>query len=123
MENNILIVDDDAYLLNVLVLILRTEGYHIETSLSGEVLLKKMLYNPDLIILDRQLSDLDGAEICKGLKKEDETKNIPVILISAGSGLRDIAKDAGADDYIEKPFDSHELRDKVKHMLSKRKCY
>ena len=119
MKKNILVVDDDLTTLKALIFILERENYHVETSLSGKFLLNKLAHLSDLIILDRRLSGLDGAEVCKYLKNQSDTKHIPVILFSASSEIKTTAIAAGANDYIEKPFDFQELLDKIANQLNK----
>lgn len=119
MKKNILVVDDDLTTLRALTYILERENYHVETSLNGKFLLNKLAHLPDLIILDRRLSGLDGAEVCKYLKERPDTKHIPIILFSASSEVKTTAIGAGADDYIEKPFDFQELLDKIANHLDK----
>lgn len=117
MKKHILVVDDDQTTLKALVYILERENYHVVSSLSGKLLLDELAQPPDLIILDRRLSGMDGIEVCKYLKKKPATKHIPVILLSASSGMDILAKEAGADDSIEKPFDFRDLLEKIaKHL-------
>ena len=59
---------------------------------------------PDLFLLDKQLAGADGTDICRFLKGQQKTKNIPVVMISANPGIKEISVDAGADAFIEKPF-------------------
>jgi CheY-like chemotaxis protein len=113
MKKRILIVDDDPVLLEALSMIMEKEDYDIETSLSGRPLLEELPYKPDLIILDKRLSGMDGLEICRHLKQKPATRNIPVILVSAVPNLESVARRACADDFIEKPFNIRDLLDKV----------
>jgi DNA-binding response OmpR family regulator len=62
-----------------------------------------------LFLLDKQLSGQDGLEVCQFLKSQSDTKDIPVIIISATPGISKMAMDAGADDFLEKPFQMKEL--------------
>jgi DNA-binding response OmpR family regulator len=73
---------------------------------------------PDLFLLDRQLSGVDGLDVCRFLKSQEETKHIPVIIISATSNVVRHALQAGADDVIEKPFLIAELRKMIARHLS-----
>lgn len=117
MQKKILIVDDDIGLLKALTIVLERENYIIEAVETGKHLLNGMTLYPDLIILDKQLSGMDGAEICRQLKMQKSTKHIPVILMSATSNLECIAKDAGADNFVEKPFSIQDLLVMVNHMI------
>jgi DNA-binding response OmpR family regulator len=109
----ILIVEDDIHIQDIFKIIFTSHGYNVECVESGEKLYKTDLHWPDLIILDKQLPGISGIEACKRLKASAETRAIPVIMISALSGVREVAIGAGADDYIEKPFTMHTLLAKV----------
>lgn len=114
MPKEILIVDDDTMILAGLRRILEMKGYTTHVFPNGDILLKDLPFRPNLILLDKQLAGMDGAEMCKSLKRRANTSGIPVILMSSVEGLKTIAEDAGADDFIEKPFVIPELLKKVK---------
>jgi two-component system alkaline phosphatase synthesis response regulator PhoP len=119
MAEKILIVDDDNVILSALAKILEREGFTIQTLSNGDMLSRRLAPRPNLILLDKQLPGTDGDEICKSLKSNSDTNSIPVILMSSVMGLEAIALDAGADDFIEKPFVIHELVRKVKAHIEK----
>ena len=109
-QKKILIVDDEPDILEFLQVILEEEGYVVLITEKGEFLEK--LCNeglPDLILLDMLLSGKDGREIVKQLKHQEDTKHIPVIMLSAHPTARQTALEAGADDFIAKPFDIDDL--------------
>ena len=113
-RKKILVVDDELDILEFLQVILEEEGYVVLTSQKGEYL--EQLHNgglPDLILLDVLLSGKDGREIVKYLKQQDETKDIPVIMFSAHPSAEQTAREAGAEDFIAKPFEIDELLAKV----------
>jgi len=115
---HILVVDDDPDILEFLQVILEDEGYTVVTSDKGEYL--EQLHNgglPDLILLDMLLSGKDGCEIVKYLKREPETTHIPVIMISAHPSAEKEARQAGADDFLAKPFNIEVLLAKITHHL------
>jgi DNA-binding response OmpR family regulator len=87
--------------------------YDVTVYSDGEALLKNEFVLPDLFLLDKQLSGIDGLDICRFLKSQDSTKNVPVIIISANPKIYELAKSAGADAAIEKPFPIKELRDLI----------
>lgn len=108
MNKRILVIDDDPTILDALRFTLEFSGYHVTTSEKGEY--AENLKNhkdqlPDLIILDVLLSGKDGRTICKNLKKQKETKHIPVIMISAHPGAETSITEIGANEFIAKPFD------------------
>ena len=118
MKKRILVVDDSPAILDVMVVTLEAEGYEVSTSLTGACLRQMGLNPPDLILLDVLLSGEDGGEICQGLKRDEHTRHIPVILISAHNGLRVTAEECSADGFLVKPFHLSELRDIVKRCLA-----
>ncbi len=113
-KKKILVVDDEPDILEFLQVILEEEGYAVLTSDKGEFL--EQLHNgglPDLILVDVLLSGKDGREIVKHLKSQEETKHIPVIMFSAHPSAEQTAREAGAEDFLAKPFEIDELLAKV----------
>ena len=108
----IIFADDDPTIQDVIHLIL-DDRYEIKTYTDGAPLLYGDFELPDLFLVDRQLLSVDGLEICRHLKKQSTTKDIPVIIISASPNITSLAQSAGADDVIEKPFLIQELRQKI----------
>jgi DNA-binding response OmpR family regulator len=109
----ILVVDDDAGILEALQAILTYAGYEVITD-NGEMLQEKIqTYQPDLLLLDILLSGQDGREITKRLKGQKETQHLPIILISAHLYLATEARASGADDYVPKPFKIGDLLAKI----------
>jgi CheY-like chemotaxis protein len=102
-------VDDDPTIQDVIHLIL-DDHYDITTYTDGTPLMRGDFKLPHLFLLDRQLPGIDGLDICRYLKKQPNTKNIPIIMISASPSITSLAQAAGADDVIEKPFLIQELR-------------
>jgi DNA-binding response OmpR family regulator len=119
MNKKILICDDDEDILEMLELILEDTGYEIITernSLNLNHLIESR--SPDLIILDLWMPALSGDEVLRNLRKNPETENLPVIVISASREGEFIADQAGASGYIAKPFDYDELLFKIDQQLS-----
>jgi cyclic di-GMP phosphodiesterase len=116
----ILIVDDDESVRRVLVRMLTAEGYEAEPANDGSSALRAIAANtPDLILLDVKLPDIDGIEVCRRLKSAPETRLVPIVLVT---GLTDRTYrlqgiQAGADDFVGKPFDSAELKARVKSLV------
>jgi CheY-like chemotaxis protein len=115
----IIIADDDLAIRDVFNIILKRAGYNVTVYANGEVLMGSDYEVPDLFIVDKQLSGMDGLEVCHFLKNQESTKTIPVILISASPYVSRFAKDAGADDFIEKPFKTKSLIAVVEKHLNK----
>lgn len=113
MDKRIVIVEDDESILDVLEIILSKAGFETWTYADGRSVLTGDYKIPDLFLLDKQLSGVDGLDICKHLKNNPETRDIPVIMISANPNIGPLANEAGADDYIEKPFTMQRLLDTI----------
>jgi len=119
-KGRILVVDDEIYIVHILDFSLGMEGYEVVTALDGEQALEKARSEkPDLIVLDIMMPKLDGYETCKMLKAEAETRNIPVILLSAKGRNVDqkVGFEVGADDYITKPFSPRKLVERINSIL------
>jgi len=114
---DILIVDDTPANLKLLVSLLGSNGYKVRPALSGEIALRSVEVNkPDLILLDIRMPKMDGFEVCKHLKNSLDTKDIPVIFISAMDDISDKVKafNVGGIDYITKPFEKEEVLARIK---------
>jgi two-component system alkaline phosphatase synthesis response regulator PhoP len=119
-KGKILVVDDEIYIVHILDFSLGMEGYEVVTALDGEQALEKLkMEKPDLIVLDIMMPKLDGYEVCKAIKSDPETRQIPVILLSAKGRNVDqkMGFDVGADDYITKPFSPRKLVERINQLL------
>jgi len=110
-KKKILVADDNPAILDALKIMLEEEGYEVEATLNGAAAQDMKEPLPDLLLLDIGMSGTDGRDICKLLKNTELTKRTPVVMISAAKDLEQVAKDAGADDFIAKPF-------QMEHMLA-----
>ena len=120
MANKILIVDDEPFNLDLLEQELMDESYVIERAADGvEALEKVESFNPDVILLDYMMPNMNGLEVLKQLRADERHKSTPVILLTAKASQEDKVRglDAGADDYVIKPFDAVELLARVRAML------
>lgn len=113
----LILVDDDPAILDVFGLIFTNPDYDVVVCRDAGHVLDLQTDFPDLILLDKQLSGSDGLEVCRKLKKNSLTKDIPVIMISATPGIQRLAIEAGAVAGIEKPFSIKDLRLLVKNTL------
>ena len=123
MTKKILVCDDEPYILMALTDAVEMEGYECVTAINGKEALQKARETlPDLILLDIMMPFMDGFEVCRELKADAATRDIPVIMLTAKSQQVDIqkGKDAGADDYITKPFRPSTLRKKFNEVLDAR---
>jgi DNA-binding response OmpR family regulator len=117
-KKKLLVVDDEQDILEFLKVILEDEGYIVVTTDKDDYL--EGLNNdtpPDLILLDLLLSGKDGREIVKYLKMQENTKHIPIIMFSAHPGAQETTRQAGADDFVAKPFEIDLLLSKIKQHL------
>ncbi|MGN6194804.1 MAG: response regulator [Ginsengibacter sp.] len=116
--SKILVVDDDIDILSVMEILLSMKGFDVEVTSKGENTFSKIeTFKPDLILLDVLISGHDGRTICKQLKANPDTSNIPVIMFSAHPGAAATIADYGADDFIAKPFDVNNLMKKINTQL------
>jgi two-component system alkaline phosphatase synthesis response regulator PhoP/two-component system response regulator VicR len=117
----VLVIDDEPAMHRLLKVILEAEGFElVGPEEHGEARNSIKGKHPDLIILDIMMPEVDGFEILEGLKKDKETNNIPVIILSVRNLKEDISKalSLGADLYLTKPFDPSELLNAVRSVLS-----
>ena len=119
----ILIVDDDSDILEFLSYNLKNEGYDVETESNPTLANSKAItYNPDLIILDVMMPNMDGIELCQELRKSESLRDIVIIFLTARSeDYSQIAGyEAGADEYISKPIKPKVLASKIKALLKRK---
>ncbi len=113
MKKKIIVVDDDPDIQEVVRLILEQVGYQVKIYGSGVPLLEDEHDPPDLFILDKQLPDIDGLDICRRLKHNEKTKDVPIIMLSASPGITTLGPEAGAEESLEKPFSVKHLKELV----------
>jgi len=121
MSKKILVVDDEDDILHFLELVLREKGYDVATASGGhEALTKAQLEQPNLILLDIMMPQMDGWEVLKLLRVDEETADIPVAMLSARTEAKDRVQglQEGAIDYICKPFALQELLGKIETIFS-----
>lgn len=119
-SGTILIADDEPINLQVMINLLVEEGYHIITALNGHDALEKVMNEkPDLVILDVMMPKMSGLEVCKKLRERYSIFEMPVLIVTVGNRTEDILSgfEAGANDYLSKPFSSRELKARARTLL------
>ncbi len=125
VQQSILVVDDEEDLLELVRYNLTKDGYRVSCVSSGEEALKSARkHKPDLIVLDLMLPAVDGLEVCRRLKGDSKTRDIPIIMLTARSEESDmvLGLERGADDYITKPFSPRVLTARVRALLRRREA-
>jgi DNA-binding response OmpR family regulator len=118
MAEKILVADDEQEIRNLLDHFLKGQGYEVILASDGNEALKLASEkNPQVIILDIKMPGLDGLEVCKRLREKEQTKIIPVIVITGFEDNKMEALNIGADDFVNKPFDMAEISSRVKSAL------
>ncbi|HMG09804.1 MAG TPA: response regulator [Mucilaginibacter sp.] len=113
----IMIADDDPGIVDAVEIMLDFEGYEVSSTVNGATLLDMQTEFPDLLLLDIWMSGFDGRDICRELKQKKNTRGIPIIMISASRDIERSAYEAGADDFLAKPFEIDDLLGKIKKLL------
>lgn len=120
-KKEILIVEDEVTLLQLESVLLSSRGFKVQGVADGRAALDHVARKkPDLVLLDIMLPEVDGFEVCRQIKANEETKHIPVIMLTAKKGSEDMANSerVGADGYMTKPFKSAKLVEIVQLFLS-----
>ena len=124
MSPKVLVVDDDPVIVRLLEVNFEMEGFEVVTAVDGmdgvEGLDAARSSPPDVIVSDVMMPRMTGIELLAGLRSDDATASIPVILLSAKAQVSDVRAgiDAGADDYVTKPFEPLDLIDRVNKLLA-----
>ena len=123
LHHNILVVDDEEDLLELVRYTLAKEGHSVTCVDTGEKAVDSVRQSlPDLIVLDLMLPGIDGLEVCRRLKGDLKTREVPIIMLTAKSEERDVITglDGGADDYVTKPFSPRVLLARVKSLMRRK---
>ena len=123
LHHNILVVDDEEDLLELVRYTLAKEGHSVTCVDTGEKAVDSVRQSlPDLIVLDLMLPGIDGLEVCRRLKRDLKTREVPIIMLTAKSEERDVITglDGGADDYVTKPFSPRVLLARVKSLMRRK---
>lgn len=119
-RETILVVEDEAEIQELLRYNLAKENYRVHIAVSGEKALEMaQKERPDLVLLDLMLPGLDGLEVCRLLKRDEKTRTIPIVMLTAKGGEADIVAglELGADDYVTKPFSPRVLLARIRAVL------
>jgi DNA-binding response OmpR family regulator len=119
----VLVADDEEDIRALVAFRLQRAGYEVITAADGaEALTLATTRLPDLIVLDMMMPKATGLEVTRSLREQDETKDIPVILLTARAQEADVARgfEAGVDDYVKKPFSPQDLQLRVQALLERR---
>ena len=124
MKKRVLVVDDDYDFVSLVGLILEKAGYEVLQGYNGEDALKLAEEQPDCIVLDVMMPEPDGFEVCKQLKRQEWTEDIPVVLLTAVADHVTTTRyshydgmNMEAEDYLPKPADAEEILDSVKSLI------
>jgi CheY-like chemotaxis protein len=121
-RNRILVVEDEESLLKLESILLSSKGYSVTGVMDGRSALEEVkANNPDLVILDIMLPEIDGFEVCRRIKEDPVSSHIPVLILTAKKNSQDLARgqQVGCDAYITKPFKSAKVLDMVQELLAK----
>jgi CheY-like chemotaxis protein len=108
-KRTIIVIEDDADILYAICVMLENQGYHVVEFPSPLPIVTGEFVCPDLFIVDKRMPQMDGLEICKILRAKEQTRAIPIIVISASPRFGPQALMAGATDFLPKPFDMNDL--------------
>lgn len=124
-KDTILVVDDEISNIHVALKLLANENYNVISAISGEEALKKLKENRkiDLVLLDIMMPGISGIEVCRKIREEYSVVNLPVLLCTVRNSQQDflIGFEAGANDFITKPFDSKEMKARIKTLITMKK--
>jgi DNA-binding response OmpR family regulator len=122
-KKRILLIDDHQTVFRLLAAIVRIRGYELLYAENGQQgIVKARAERPDLILLDVMMPDLDGFKVCRFLKEYEETRDIPVLFLTARGAESDLesGRQAGADGFMTKPFQTAEVLSQIERMLAER---
>ncbi|HZR08473.1 MAG TPA: response regulator [Myxococcales bacterium] len=121
LRRRVLVVDDDPEIVTFLATLLELEGIDSTVATSAAAALEKLEHTvPNLVLLDIAMPDRDGLDLCRELKKDPRTRDVPVFVVSArpGKDVVERALAAGAEEFIRKPFENQELIARIRGRLT-----
>ena len=121
MKKKIVVTDDDPGVQEIFKIIFEKAGYNTVVLGNPKPLLENQHQDADIFLLDRQLSGVDGLDICRYLKQNENTRHTPVIIVSASPNIKTLCFDAGADEFIEKPFSKKYMLERIEESIRNHK--
>jgi DNA-binding response OmpR family regulator len=119
MPGRVMIFDDDTDLLEVCSIVLKSKNYVVNgLNKCNDILLEVKTFSPNVILMDNWIPDVGGVQATRQLKNDPDLKSIPVIFFSANDRVEDLATEAGADFFLQKPFDIEELETTVSKAIA-----
>ena len=121
---NILVADDNAFIRSLLERLFRKAGYQVELASDGEELIRKALaHRPALVLTDLEMPLVDGSEAIRRLRSDARTASVPMLLLSGRADGGQLARAAGADEFIAKPFTNQDLLSRITaHLINAAAC-
>jgi len=120
MTKKVLILDDDEDILDICRFILEAKGYEVQVRSNCSSILEDLkIFHPDVVIMDNWIPDTGGIEATRKIKRDSEFNSTPVILFTASKNIQKLAQDAGADAFLEKPFNIELLEKLVEDMVNR----
>ena len=117
MRKTVLVVDDELALVRVLAMHLESEGYDVLTATNGpDALAQIRQRRPEVVVLDAMMPGMSGLEVCRRVRSDKQLSDAHVIILTANDGFRESSKEAGADDFMTKPFHLQELTAAVERL-------
>jgi len=119
MPDTVLLVDDDAQLLHIAEMVFQLEGYNVVTAASGAKAMEALTQvRPDVIFLDIMMPDIDGAEVCRRIRADPKLRHVPIAVFTAAETRDQELLEAGADEFIVKPYSVEGLREVAKRLVA-----
>jgi len=119
-NRKVIIFDDDEDILSICTYVLEEQGWEVHTFTNCNSVTERVAeICPDVILMDNRIPDSGGVEATKQLKNDDTLKNIPVVYFSADSDIQSLAAFAGAEEFLAKPFDLHEMEKIIDKAINK----
>ena len=114
----VLVADDDNDLLQLVKMQLQHAGFAVQLSPNGRGITNMATEtHPDIILLDITMDGISGGDICKKLKSDTMTSDIPIIMFSANDNIEQVVRNCGANDFVRKPFNVAEITEKIRHYV------